>query len=75
MKGHMMAKLTGEMKTVFERQLSVMGTASKDGILNVGHKGSKASHRIGELLYKINRFYYPPEFFAAMRWRGFLKTL
>jgi hypothetical protein len=71
----MMAKPTGEMKTVFEQQLSVIGTASKDGTPNIGSKGSKVSHRIGELMYKINRFYYPPESLATIRWRAILKNL
>ncbi len=35
-----MAKLTKEMKTMFEQQLSVIATASKDGIPNIGPKGS-----------------------------------
>jgi hypothetical protein len=71
----MMAKLTGEMKTVFEQQLSVIATASKDGTPNIGPKGSKVSHRIGEFIYKINRFYYPPESLATIRCRAFSKIL
>ena len=35
-----MAKLTSEMKAMFEKQLAVVATASKDGIPNVGPKGS-----------------------------------
>ena len=35
-----MARLTGEMKAVFEKQLAVIATASKDGTPNVGPKGS-----------------------------------
>ena len=35
-----MARLTGEMKAMFERQLAVIATASKDGTPNVGPKGS-----------------------------------
>jgi predicted pyridoxine 5'-phosphate oxidase superfamily flavin-nucleotide-binding protein len=35
-----MAKLSGEMKTMFERQLAVIATASSDGTPNVGPKGS-----------------------------------
>ena len=35
-----MAKLTSEMKAVFEKQLAVIATASKDGTPNVGPKGS-----------------------------------
>ncbi len=35
-----MAKLTGEMKDIFERQLAVVATASSDGTPNVGPKGS-----------------------------------
>lgn len=35
-----MAKLTGEMKTLFEKQLAVVATASKQGIPNIGPKGS-----------------------------------
>ena len=35
-----MAKLTSEMKTMFEQELSVIATASKDGTPNVGPKGS-----------------------------------
>ena len=35
-----MAKLTKEMKTVFEQQLAVIATASKDGTPNLGPKGS-----------------------------------
>lgn len=35
-----MAKLTSEMRTMFERQLSVIATASKDGTPNIGPKGS-----------------------------------
>jgi len=35
-----MAKLTSEMKAVFEKQLAVIATAGKDGTPNVGPKGS-----------------------------------
>ncbi len=35
-----MAKLTSEMKAIFEKQLAVIATASKDGTPNVGPKGS-----------------------------------
>jgi predicted pyridoxine 5'-phosphate oxidase superfamily flavin-nucleotide-binding protein len=35
-----MAKLSGEMKAMFGKQLAVVATASKDGIPNVGPKGS-----------------------------------
>ena len=35
-----MPKLTKEMKTMFEQQLSVIATASKDGTPNIGPKGS-----------------------------------
>lgn len=35
-----MARLTGEMKVMFEKQLAVIATASKDGTPNVGPKGS-----------------------------------
>lgn len=35
-----MAKLTGEIKAMFEKQLAVVATASKDGTPNVGPKGS-----------------------------------
>lgn len=35
-----MAKLTTQMKAMFEKQLAVAATASKDGIPNVGPKGS-----------------------------------
>ncbi|NWG03531.1 MAG: pyridoxamine 5'-phosphate oxidase family protein [Syntrophaceae bacterium] len=35
-----MAKLTNEMKALFEQQLAVIATASKDGTPNVGPKGS-----------------------------------
>ena len=35
-----MAKLTKEMKTMFEQQLSVIATATKDGTPNIGPKGS-----------------------------------
>ena len=35
-----MAKLTDEMKTMLERQLAIVATASKDGAPNVGPKGS-----------------------------------
>src|SRR5512136_772284 len=36
----MMPKLTREMKTMFEQQLSVIATAGKDGTPNIGPKGS-----------------------------------
>ena len=35
-----MARLTSEVKAMFESQLSVIATASKDGTPNVGPKGS-----------------------------------
>jgi predicted pyridoxine 5'-phosphate oxidase superfamily flavin-nucleotide-binding protein len=35
-----MAKLTSEMKVMFEKQLAVIATASNDGTPNVGPKGS-----------------------------------
>lgn len=35
-----MAKLTGDMKAMFEKQLAVIATASKAGTPNVGPKGS-----------------------------------
>ena len=35
-----MAKLTSEMKTMFEKQLAVIATAGRDGTPNVGPKGS-----------------------------------
>lgn len=35
-----MVKLNSEMKAVFEKQLAIVATASKDGIPNVGPKGS-----------------------------------
>ena len=35
-----MAKLTTEMKTMFEQELAVIATASKDGTPNLGPKGS-----------------------------------
>ena len=35
-----MAKLSGEMKAMFGKQLAVVATASKDGTPNVGPKGS-----------------------------------
>jgi predicted pyridoxine 5'-phosphate oxidase superfamily flavin-nucleotide-binding protein len=35
-----MARLTSEMRAMFERQLSVIATASKDGTPNIGPKGS-----------------------------------
>ena len=35
-----MAKLTKEMKTMFEQQLAAIATASKDGAPNIGPKGS-----------------------------------
>jgi hypothetical protein len=35
-----MAKLTHEMKAMFEKELAVIATASKDGTPNVGPKGS-----------------------------------
>ena len=35
-----MAKLSSEMRAMFERQLSVIATASKDGTPNIGPKGS-----------------------------------
>lgn len=35
-----MAKLTSEMKAMFEKHLAVMATATKDGSPNVGPKGS-----------------------------------
>ena len=39
-KEDMMAKLSNEMKGMFEQQLAVIATASKDGTPNVGPKGS-----------------------------------
>ena len=39
-KEDMMAKLTAEMKTIFEKELAIIATASKDGTPNVGPKGS-----------------------------------
>ena len=35
-----MAKINNEVKALFEKQLAVIATASKDGIPNVGPKGS-----------------------------------
>ena len=35
-----MVRLTKEMRTMFEQQLSVIATASKDGTPNIGPKGS-----------------------------------
>ena len=35
-----MAKITDDMKAILENQLSVVATASKDGIPNLGPKGS-----------------------------------
>jgi hypothetical protein len=35
-----MAKLTSEIKAMFEKQLAIVATASKDGTPNVGPKGS-----------------------------------
>ena len=35
-----MAKLTSEMRTIFEKRLAVIATASKYGTPNVGPKGS-----------------------------------
>lgn len=71
-----MANLTGEMKTMFEQQVSVIPPVSKNGTPNnIGPKGSKVSHRIGELIYKINRFYYPPESLETICCRAFLKIL
>jgi len=35
-----MAKLVSEMKAMFEKQLAVIATASRDGTPNVGPKGS-----------------------------------
>ena len=35
-----MAKLTAEMKSIFEKELAIIATASKDGTPNVGPKGS-----------------------------------
>ncbi len=35
-----MARLTSEMKTMFEKQLAVIATASSDGTPNAGPKGS-----------------------------------
>jgi hypothetical protein len=71
----MMAKLTKEMKTMFEQQLPVVATTSKNEIPNIGSKGSRLSHHINEFLYKINRFYYPPEVLENIRLRAFLKLL
>jgi len=71
----MVVKPVGEMKTMFEQGLSVVATTSKNRTPNIGPKGSKVSHRIADLIYKINRFYYPPESVATMRCRAFLKIL
>lgn len=35
-----MAKLTGEMRTMFEQELAIIATASNDGTPNIGPKGS-----------------------------------
>ena len=35
-----MARLTGEIKTMFEKQLAVVATASKNATPNIGPKGS-----------------------------------
>jgi uncharacterized protein len=35
-----MAKLNSEVKSMFEKQLAIVATSSKDGIPNVGPKGS-----------------------------------
>ena len=35
-----MTKLSSEMKVIFERQLAVIATVSKEGVPNVGPKGS-----------------------------------
>jgi len=70
-----MVKLTGGMKTMFEQELSVVATTNKNRTPNVGPNRSKVSHRISELIYKINRFYYPPESIATIRCRAFLKML
>ena len=35
-----MAKLTGEMRAMFEQELAIIATASNDGTPNVGPKGS-----------------------------------
>ena len=39
-KEDLMAMLTSEMKAMFEKQLAIIATASKDGTPNVGPKGS-----------------------------------
>ena len=70
-----MVKLAGEMKTMFEQELSVVATTSKNRTSNIGPKSSKVSHRISKFIYKINRFYYPPESLATIRCRAFLKIL
>ena len=46
-----MAKLTSEMKAMFEKQLAVVATASKDGTPNVGPKGSLHVVDDGTLAY------------------------
>ena len=46
-----MAKLTSEMRAIFEKQLAVVATASKDGAPNVGPKGSLHVVDDGTLAY------------------------
>jgi len=46
-----MLKLTSEMKVMFENQLAVIATASKDGTPNVGPKGSMYVINDGTLAY------------------------
>ena len=46
-----MAKLTSEMRAIFEKQLAVVATASKDGTPNVGPKGSLHIIDDGTLVY------------------------
>jgi len=70
-----MVKLARETRAMFEQQPSVVGTTGEGRAPHIGPKRSKLSHRIGELIYKINRFYYPPESVATMRCRAFLKIL
>ena len=70
-----MANWTGAMKNMFEQRLSVIPMVSKNGTPNIGPKGFKVSHRIADLIYKINRFYYPPESVATIHCRAFLKIL
>ncbi len=50
-----MAKLTSEMKSIFENQLAVIATANKDGTPNVGPKGSMHIIDNETLAYAENR--------------------